>query len=134
MILAILPVFTGLKSACSICYNQGMKKSKYKNTKVTVGGMKFDSKREFERWLELKQLEKAGKIRDLERQKVFVLIDKSDYGRRIVYKCDFSYLEATSGAKIVEDVKSPITQKNPVYWLKKRLLAERYGIVIREVF
>lgn len=96
--------------------------------------MKFDSRREFERWLELKQLERAGKIRGLERQKAFVLIDKSEYGRRIVYKCDFTYQEASSGAKIVEDVKSPITQKNPVYRLKKRLLAERYGIVIREVF
>lgn len=96
--------------------------------------MKFDSRREFERWLELKQLERAGKVMGLERQKAFVLIDKSEYGRQIVYKCDFSYLDASSGAKIVEDVKSPITQKNPVYRLKKRLLAERYGIVIREVF
>lgn len=111
-----------------------MKKSKYRNTKVTYGGIKFDSRRELERWLELRQMEKAGKIRGLERQKAFVLIDKSKYGRQIVYKCDFSYLEAPSGAKIVEDVKSPITQKNPVYRLKKRLLAERYGIVIHEVF
>ena len=48
--------------------------NKYGNHKVTVDGITFDSKREATRYLELKTLEKAGKISLLERQKKFVLI------------------------------------------------------------
>jgi hypothetical protein len=41
------------------------------------------------------------------------------------------YLEG--GGRVVEDVKSPVTRRLPVYRLKRRLLAALYGIVIREV-
>ncbi len=52
------------------------KKSKYKANKVEIDGVKFDSKRESERYLELKQLEKLGIIKELQLQVEFELQPK----------------------------------------------------------
>jgi hypothetical protein len=103
---------------------------KYKNEKITTPDGKFDSKLEYYRWCELLILEKAKKIKDLKRQVKFVLIDKSAYGREISYMADFTYLQGDK--LIVEDTKSEAT-KTRLYALKKRLLAERYGITITEI-
>lgn len=102
-------------------------KSKYNAKKVTVDGITFDSKKESKRYLELKAMEKVGAIQKLQLQVPFVLIEKSKYGRSIKYVADFVYIK--NGSKIVEDVKGV---KTPVYKLKKRLMAEKYGIVILE--
>ena len=102
--------------------------SKYRNKKTVAGGITFDSKKEAKRYYELKLLERAGKISNLELQKPYVLIDKSTYGRAIKYVADFVYTE--KGETIVEDVKGFRTD---VYRLKKRMLAERYGIKIKEI-
>lgn len=104
--------------------------SKYKNQKVTLNGIKFDSKKEARRYYELKLLERAGIIKELKLQVPYVLIEKSKHGREIKYLADFTYIE--KGKLIVEDVKSSAT-KTPLYKLKKRLLAERYDIEIKEV-
>ena len=105
-------------------------KPKYGNKKVETTDGKFDSQLEYYRWCELKLLEKAKQITNLKRQVKFVLIDKSTYGREITYMADFTYIQ---GEKlVVEDTKSEIT-KTPLYRLKKRLMAERYGIEIKEV-
>ena len=48
--------------------------NKYQNKKITIDGVKYDSKKEARRWQELKLLEKAGEIYDLRRQVKFVLI------------------------------------------------------------
>ena len=103
---------------------------KYKNKKVTTTDGKFDSQLEYYRWCELVLLEKAKKITDLKRQVKFVLIDKSKYGREISYIADFTYLE--NGELVIEDTKSSAT-KTRLYGLKKRLMAERYGILIKEI-
>lgn len=92
---------------------------------------KYASKAEAKRAEDLKLLERAGEITDLEEQREFVLISKSDHGRAIKYRCDYCYRR--DGRFIVEDVKSVFTAKNPVYRLKKRLMAEVYGIEILEV-
>lgn len=108
----------------------GWREPKYKNHKLTTTDGKFDSKLEYYRWCELIILEKAKKITDLKRQVKFVLIDKSKYGREISYIADFTYRQGDK--LIVEDTKSTAT-KTPLYRLKKRLVAERYGIEIKEV-
>lgn len=108
-----------------------VKTSKYHNTKFTADGYTWDSNKEYNRWRELKLLQRAGEIWALERQKEYVLINKSRYGRKIVYRADFVY--QTTNGTVVEDVKSEAT-KTPLYKLKKRLLAERYGIVIKEIY
>ena len=105
-------------------------KPKYGNKTITTTDGKFDSKLEYYRWCELIVLEKARKISDLKRQVKFILIDKSKYGREISYIADFTYLQGDK--LVVEDTKSTST-KTRLYCLKKRLMAERYGIVIKEV-
>ena len=90
-----------------------------------------DSKAEARRKTELGLLARAGKITDLEFQREFVLISKSEWGGAIKYRSDACY--RVDGQLVVEDTKSPITAKNPLYRLKKRLMAEVYGIEIREV-
>ena len=103
---------------------------KYNNKKTVYDGITFDSKKEAHRYYELKLMERAKVITDLKCQAPFTLIDKSKYGREIKYLADFTYYE--NGLLVVEDVKSSVT-KTPLYRLKKRLLAERYGIEIKEV-
>lgn len=103
------------------------KKSKYHAVKTVLDDIKFDSKKEAKRYIQLKQMERAGLIENLQLQVPFVLVDKSCYGHEIKYVADFVYNE--NGVEIVEDVKGV---KTPVYRLKKRLLAERYGIKIKE--
>ena len=104
-------------------------KSKYGSHKITVDGITYDSEKEYRRHRELLLMQKAREIQKLDRQVPFVLIEKSEYGREIKYVADFVYFQ--DGKKIVEDVKSEPT-KTPLYKLKKRLLAEKYGIVISE--
>ena len=75
-------------------------------------------------------LERAGVITELKRQVRILLIPQSKYGREIAYIADFSYRE--DGKLVIEDTKSEAT-KTPLYRLKKRLVAEKYGIEIKEV-
>lgn len=102
--------------------------TKYKAKRTEVDGIKFASKKEANRYLQLKLMEKAGEISNLRLQVPYILIDKSDFGRAIKYICDFAYSQ--NGIEITEDVKG---YKTDVYKIKKRLLAERYGIIIKEV-
>lgn len=110
------------------------KKNKYRNIKTERFGVVFDSQKECARYAELRVLEHAGEIKDLERQ-VEYRMDIRD-----VHVCsffaDFRYYEKGKGAGvwilIVEDVKSPITRKNPTYRIKAKLLRGIYGIKVRE--
>ena len=101
--------------------------SKYKAKPTEIDGIRFASKREAKRYQELKLLERAKEIQDLKLQVPYVLIQKSAHGREIKYVADFVYEE--NGQTIVEDSKGFRTD---VYKLKKRLMAEVYGITIRE--
>lgn len=102
--------------------------SKYRAKKVELDGRKFDSKKEAQRYCELKLLERAGEIRELKCQVPFTLIPKSEWGREIRYYADFTYYDKNDNY-IVEDVKGV---KTDVYRLKKRLCDE-LGVHIREV-
>ena len=55
-------------------YEMVKKKNKYGNSKIEYDGHTFDSLREKRRYAELKLLERAGKIKNLELQKKFELI------------------------------------------------------------
>lgn len=119
--------------------------SKYHARKTTVDGITFDSKKESQRYAELKLLEKAGEIRGLELQPVFELRARSDYistntVKLGVYKADFRYeqkLEVNTGNvmltswhKVIEDVKGV---KTPLYSWKKKHVEAQYGITVREI-
>lgn len=117
-------------------------KSKYKNVKIEIDGINFDSKKEAARYSELKLLERCHEIKNLELQKKFVLIpsQKDNQGKTVERECayyaDFVYqqiLPMGLTKKIVEDVKSEITRKNPEYIIKRKLMLFIHGIRIKEV-
>ena len=101
-------------------------KSKYKNIKVKdIDGISFDSKKELARYNELKILLTVGEITELERQKKFEVCPKTKTERASFYVADFVY-KNKKGENIIEDVKSKITKKNPVYILKRKLVKYLY--------
>lgn len=106
---------------------------KYRNQRVwTEEWGWFDSKRELERWQELRLLERSGAIRDLRRQVTFDLAPgvRLDGRKRppIRFRADHVYQE--NGREIVEDVKGFRTQG---YKLKRHLMMATHGIEVREV-
>lgn len=105
------------------------KASKYGNKKTVIDGIEFDSKKEANRYQELKLRMMAKEICDLKFQEEFPLIVN---GITVaVYRADFTY--QTGFGKVVEDVKSAITRKNPVYRLKNKLMNACHGIKITEI-
>lgn len=101
--------------------------SKYNAKKTNVDGIKFDSIREADRYCELKLLEKAKEIRNLELQPRFLLQDKfkdktGTTHRKIEYVADFMYIDKC-GKTIVEDVKGVLTD---VYKIKKKMFLKKY--------
>ena len=97
-------------------------RSKYKNIR-TRG---FASKREAQRFDDLRLLEMAGEITDLKVQPGFRLEVNGDL--ICTYKADFSYRDR-QGLSITEDVKGV---KTPAYRLKAKLMKAIYGIEIFE--
>ena len=106
--------------------------SKYKNRKVTTDNIQFDSIKEADRYIELKILQRAGKISNLELQPKFELIPKYTIGgrsiRKMEYVADFKYIE--NGKVVIEDVKG---MKTEVYKIKKKLFEFIFNIEITEV-
>lgn len=104
--------------------------TKYHNTKVIYKDIRFSSKKEIRRYITLKQLERAGIIKELELQPKFLLLDTIHYkGKtypKTYYIADFKYFDNEKGKYIVEDVKSPITAKDKVYRLKIKMLLAKY--------
>ncbi len=121
---------------------------KYGNKKITVDGVTFDSKKEYLRWCELRLLERAGQIADLQRQVKYELIpaqyeeferystktgNRLKNGLRCVekecsYIADFVYQQ--DGKTVVEDTKGVKTE---AYIIKRKLMLHIHGIKIREV-
>lgn len=113
--------------------DQGARQNKYRNKKVELDGIDFDSIHERDRYAELKIMERAGDIKDLKLQPVFELIpaireNGEVVQRAVTYKADFSY--TCDGKLVVEDAKGVKTQ---VYSLKKKILRYYHGIEIKEV-
>jgi len=121
--------------------------SKYGNKKTVVDGFAFDSKAEATRYQELKLLQKAGEIFNLELQPKYTLVPKTKKRRAVTYTADFRYMEyvppkihyrddedATPVRIVVEDVKSPATAKNKAYIVKRNLFEyQNPNIDFREV-
>lgn len=114
-----------------------MRRPKFFNKVTNFHGHRFDSIKEANRYKELEFLLKAGVIKNLKLQERFELQPGYRLGekaiRKIEYVSDFSY-EDVSGKKIVEDVKSDFTRRNPVYTLKKKILLFKHqGFEFREI-
>ena len=130
------------------------KTSKYKNTKYTYLGIKFDSLKECRRYTELRLLEQAGKIKDLELQKAYELIPaqyeetddiytkgahKGEHKKVLLeracnYVADFYYIDCETGKTVVEDVKG--YRDGGAYALfsvKRKLMLYIYHIKVKEL-
>lgn len=112
---------------------------KYFQKKCVYQGIKFDSEAERDRYIELKAMEKKGKIRDLELQKFYELLPKQTIlvpkqlktktkwvervdEQAITYHADFYYYDAERKVWVVEEVKSSETAKARDYPLRRKLM------------
>lgn len=113
----------------------------------------YDSRKEARRAWELKMLQRAGKISDLQEQVKFVLIPaiweetprigkrgkpikplRKCIQRELAYVADFVYIDNATGHTVVEDVKGykgGATYR--IFVNKKKLMLEIYGIKVVEV-
>jgi len=112
------------------------RRSKFNATPEVVDGIRFASKAEARRYTELRTLQRAGKISELELQPRFVLacggktvmIRSAGFpnGRVSVYHADFRY-KNESGARVVEEVKG---FDQPISRLRRAVVETEYGIRI----
>lgn len=124
--------------------------NKYYNIKTkTSDGIEHDSRTEARRWIKLKQLERAGEIKDLQRQVKYVLIpaqyetyeryskkgERLKDGTRLIekecaYIADFVYTDLRTGQTVVEDTKGVKTKD---YIIKRKLMLYVHKIKVKEV-
>jgi hypothetical protein len=118
------------------------KRAKYRNTRTTVQGLVFASKKEADRYLYLHALQQLGAIHLLALQTRWeIYVDRPEGRRHIAWwLSDFDYwLPPTEGqpaAHVIEDTKGGTGRKGTrtdVYQLKKKLVEAIHGIVIREL-
>jgi len=113
-----------------------MIKSKLKNIKTHIDGIKFDSKKEGRRYCELKLLLKTGEITDLELQKPFVLIPSQKLlsgktERPCKYIADFVFKR--DGEVVAEDVKGMKTgSAYALFVIKRKLMKLIHDIEVHE--
>lgn len=107
---------------------QGGQTGKCKNLISFYNGIKFDSKKEMNRYKELELLYKLGKIKDLRHQVVYKIIVNGYLVCK--YIADFVYFDIEKNIEIVEDVKGFRTLH---YKLKKKLMKAVYNIDIQEI-
>lgn len=111
-------------------YNElvaGKRRSKYNNRHTVIDGIRFDSAKEARRYSELRLMEQAGEITDLQLQPRFLI--EVNGVKVCTYVADFQYTDA-NGELVVEDVKGVRTS---VYTVKAKLMRAVYGIVVQEV-
>ena len=102
------------------------RRPKYGNRRTVVDGVAFASAAEARRWQELRLLEQAGQISELQRQPRYPLdVARERVG---VYVGDFWYVR--KDRPTIEDVKGVRT---PLYRLKAKLVHALYGLTITEV-
>lgn len=99
--------------------------NKYRNKPTVVDGHRFPSRKEAQRYSELRLMERAGIISDLQLQVSFPIHIN---GQRVTsYRADFVYQE--SGRRVVEDSKG---YSNRLYLLKRKMMKAQYDIDILE--
>ena len=159
--LSDLPPGVRNQVAAKLVAAKEKKPAKYHNEPITVSGIRFDSRKEAERYMYLVDAVKEGVIYDLRLQQNFTLLEgyTTPTGERIkpiTYRADFTYrvkwpwyavptairmedleywksaaIKGGNGVRIIEDVKSTGT-KTRVYLNKYKMMAD-LGHHIREV-
>ena len=125
--------------------------AKYKNKKVHVNGIWFDSQKEAKRYMVLLDMQSQGIISNLRTQVKYVLIpaqreftneiytkgrNKGCFKkgklleRECAYIADFEYFDKQTGEMVVEDTKGFKTKD---YTIKRKLMLHVHGIRIKEI-
>ena len=108
-------------------YERGGSLSKYHNKKTEIDGITFDSKKEAQRYCELKMMLTGGVISDLYIQPEFILQEGFKKNGKTIkpikYFADFKYYDKEKKQTIVEDVKGVKTE---VFRIKKKLFDAKY--------
>lgn len=103
------------------------KVNKYHNKKIEYDNLKFDSIKEKNHYILLKQLQEYGLISDLKLQVKFELQPSFKYNGQVIrsinYVADFVYYDTAINKTIVVDVKGFKTKE---YLLKKKMFLYRY--------
>lgn len=85
------------------------KGNKYRARKVTIDGIRFDSRAEGARYIQLREMEAQGQIVWLTRQPHFdIVVEGVKIGRG--YTADFEYFTRPDRVRIIEDVKGVKTR------------------------
>lgn len=105
------------------------KKPKFGNVKKEFNGRTFDSTKELNRYQDLLVWQSSGQITELECQRSFDIEVNGHYIG--FYVSDFTYKK--DGRLVVEDVKSKVTRKLPLYRWKKKLTEAIHGLEIVEI-
>jgi len=109
-------------------------KQKYRNQKCEFMGIRFDSRREMTRYVDLYYQQKAGEIENLQRQVKYELLPKQkDENGKVIekpvyYIADFVYKR--DGKVVVEDAKGFRTKE---FIIKRKMALWFLGIRIVEV-
>ena len=109
---------------------------KYGNKKVVYKDMKFDSKKEYLRYLVLEDMQRKGEISRLQMQVPFVLVHPFKLNnikyKGMRYIADFVYKK--DGKLVVEDVKPSASFQTDTYKIKKKLMAYIHKVQIKEIY
>lgn len=112
-----------------------IKQNKYHNKKVEYDGIKFDSVKEKNRYIGLKQLERLGVIQNLQRQVKYELQPSFKLNgktiRSITYIADFVYIQ--DGVEVIEDVKGSKYMETEAFKIKKKMFEYKYGKEIKVI-
>lgn len=108
-------------------YRTATKQHKYGAQREEVDGILFDSKKEAQRYRDLKVLERCEQIRNLKIKPRFPIVVNDTL--ICEYEADYSYFDMRKGEPVIEDCKGC---KTPVYKLKKKLFEAMYGKRITE--
>lgn len=111
-----------------------MSPSKYRNKRVEFDGYKFDSRKEADRYIVLRELQKERRIAYLEVHPRFDLVVNLE--KICFYRADFAYskIKAPRGKQVVEDVKG--YKKGgawSVFRIKQKLMWALHGIRVEVV-
>lgn len=118
----------------------GKPKNKFGAVKKVVDDVKFDSKTEARRYRELVMRVRAGEIKDLEVQPVFILVKSVKFSGdkkatpAMRYTADFRYYDIKKSKVIVEDVKSKATAKLTDYRMRRHMMLAFHDIEILETY
>lgn len=104
------------------------KKNKYGNKKIVIDGIKFDSKKEGKKYLQLKIMKRGGQIKNFELQVKFELqpkFEKDGYKyRAIVYRADFVVTDWDDKKRIIE-IKPFSKKKNKFLYTKEFAIKQK---------